>query len=58
MSKAKPSKVARANAHEKEPPMPVRTPKGRRTRFTDMTVKGAVAAVKAQGAKKKPARRT
>ena len=48
MSKAKPSKVARANAHEKEPPMPVRTARGKRTKFTGETAEGAVRTVKAK----------
>jgi hypothetical protein len=48
MRKAKLSKVAKANAHEKEPPMPVLTGRGKRTPFTDMTAESAVRAVKAR----------
>lgn len=53
MSKAKQSKVMRANAKEYEPAMPVLTAKGRRTAFTDKTAKDAVRAVKAR-AKRQP----
>jgi hypothetical protein len=43
--------VAMANAEEKEPPTPVRTPKGKRTKFTGMALEGVVASVKAKGVK-------
>jgi len=49
MKKANLSKVAKANAHEQEPPMPVLTARGKRTKFTDMTVEGAVRAVRGEG---------
>jgi hypothetical protein len=55
MRKAKLRKVAQANAHEIEPPMPALSPRGKRTKFSRMTAGGAVAAVKKAGAKKKGA---
>jgi hypothetical protein len=49
MKKVKVRRVAKANAHEKEPPMPVLTARGKRTRFTDQTAESAVRTVKARG---------